>query len=261
MKRCGISFKDMSRLSAYIDGYLFEEERDKFEARLAGSKELQLALIRQKRLKAVLRALPVKPAPRNFTLSPEMVVQRRTKSNLMLTFRFASAAAALLLVAVFAGELLLGSLFTAPQASLMVSEAALSGDADVAADEPMIIFWNSPDEGKGGGEEAMGIDGAPAETMIEAAQQEGGRVPESEERAAPAEEEPLIAESPEAETLILGLRPDEGGEVISQSGSQDVSSKAIDLPPIRWIEIGLGVLALGLGITAIVLRSKQRKTR
>ncbi len=257
MKRCGISFKDMSRLSAYIDGYLSEKERDKFEARLAGSKELQLALIRQKRLKAALRALPVKPAPRNFTLSPEMVAQRKAKPNLMPVFRFASAAAALLLVAVFAGELLLGSLFPAPKASPVVSEANFSGDAAVAADEPMIIFWNNPAEGKAGGEEAMGVSDGQAETMIEAVQQESDRVPESEERATPAEEEPLIAESPEAETLILGLRPDEGGEVISQSGSQDVSSKAIDLPPIRWIEIGLGMLAVSAGIIALVLWRKR----
>jgi len=261
MKRCGISFKDMSRLSAYIDGYLFEEERDKFEAHLAGSKELQLALIRQKRLKAALRALPVKPAPRNFSLSPEMVVQRKTKPNLMPVFRFASAAAALLLVAVFAGELLLGSLFSAPKASPMVSEANFSGDAAVAADEPMIIFWNNPAEGKAGGEEAMGVSDGQAETMIEAAPEGVGPAPASGERTIPEEEELPSAVSPEAESLILGLRPDEGGEVISQSGSQDVSSKVIDLPPIRWIEIGLGVLALGLGITAIVLRSKQRKTR
>ncbi|MFH1446518.1 MAG: hypothetical protein ABIG43_03795 [Chloroflexota bacterium] len=280
MNRCGISFKDMSRLSAYIDGCLSDKERDKFEVRLAGSKELQHALIKQKRLKAALRALPVKPAPRNFTLNPEMVAQRKSQPKLMLTFRFASAAAALLLIAVFAGELLLGSLFPSPQASMMASEAALSDEAAVVADEPMIIFWNSTAEGKGGGEEAIGIGGGLAETMIEAAPEEIGRVPESEESAIPPVEEPLIAViqeeaslesdtapgliSPEAdpEILILGLRPEEGGDVISQSGSgQDVSSKMINLSPIRWIEIGLGVLALGLGITAIVLRSKQRKIR
>ena len=147
----------------------------------------------------------------------------------------------------------------------MVSEATLSGDADIAADEPMIIFWNSPADDKSGSE---------------AAPEEVGGVPESEERAIPVEEEPLIAVSSEGETsldgdtapgikspesdpeiLILGLRPQEGGEVISQSGSQDLSSKMIDLPLIRWIEIGLGVLALGLGITAIILRSKQGKIR
>lgn len=260
MKRCGISFKDMSRLSAYIDGYLSEKERYRFEARLAGSKELQLALIKQKRLKAALRALPVKPAPRDFTLSPEMVAQRKAQLNLMLPFRFAATAASLLLIAVFAGELLLGSLFPAPQASLMVSEAVLSDEAAVVADEPMIIFWNNPAEGKAGGEEAMGVSDGQAETIIEAAPQEVGRVPESEENATPTAEEPLGAVSPEAEILILGLRPQEGGEVISQSGSQDLSSKMIDLPLIRWVEIGLGVLVLGLGITAIILRSKQRKT-
>lgn len=86
-------------------------------------------------------------------------------------------------------------------------------------------------------------------------------VENSEEEVSPDQVEatPVETSDIDQEALILGLNTEEGGQVISQSvdsGAQ-VETQRLALTPIQWVEIGLGALALGLGITALVLRRKR----
>lgn len=62
-------------LSAYIDDALTAEERRDLEARLRAEPALQRELDTLRQTVALMRALPERKAPRDFTLTPEMVAQ------------------------------------------------------------------------------------------------------------------------------------------------------------------------------------------
>ena len=260
MRKRGISTRDMNRLSAYLDDALSDKERARFDMHLAQSKEMQLALANQKRLKAALRALPVKKAPRDFMLTEEMVRLRKPRTSLFPAFRLASAVAAVLLIAVFAGEFLLRGMFSGNTLTAAPKEMAVASESDSIEGEPMIIFWGSNEAlGMGGGAEG-GMGGAsiaPETSML---------VPPVEEPAI-REQEPettqddlvMKAAGEALEPTILGLRLEEGGQVISSSSDETMKEPSrFALPLIRWLEIGLGALALGLGITTFILYSKKR---
>ena len=262
MRKRGISTRDMNRLSAYLDDALSDKERTRFDMHLAQSKEMQLALANHKRLKAALRALPVKKAPRDFMLTEEMVRLRKPRASLFPAFRLASAVVAFLLIAVFAGEYLLkGGLFGGTPES-QPKEMPVAMESDSAGGAPEIIFWGSNEalKGMGGGGVEGGVGGA-------------STAPETSMLVPPVEEPAITDLQPEItqdtltmeaagealEPAILGLRLEEGGQVISSSSDEMVKeSSRFALPFIRWLEIGLGALALGLGITSYILYSKKR---
>ena len=59
-----ITHRDWEALSAYLDGQLNRKERDRLEARLKASAELQDALEQLRRTRSLLRSLPPMRAPR-----------------------------------------------------------------------------------------------------------------------------------------------------------------------------------------------------
>lgn len=97
------NLNDTELLSAYIDGQLTAEERSALESRLQNDAELrqQLALLRA--TVDLIRELPQLTAPRDFTLTPQMV--RTTGSRRVYTFSLLSAAAAIVLLFVGFGLL------------------------------------------------------------------------------------------------------------------------------------------------------------
>ena len=137
MNKLGISNKDWINLSAYIDGALSEQERACLDERLGESKDLQQELANLQRLKAAVRALPAKKAPRDFMLNPAMVKVRKQQTKLFASLRLASVAATILFLVAFAGEALLkGQIFQNLQTAAPAMEAALSMDEEVAAHLP-----------------------------------------------------------------------------------------------------------------------------
>ncbi len=118
----------------------------------------------------MLRGLPKRRVPRNFTLTPDMVraPRRRIFSFLVPTLRFSSSAAALMLALTFALEFMGGGPLMAkmaqdaapaPAMEMMMEEAPAE-----AAEEPMILLWDEqPEPGLGGGiaPEADGLGGGP----------------------------------------------------------------------------------------------------
>ena len=141
-------------------------------------------------------------------------------------------------------------------------EMAVAMKSDSAKGAPEIIFWGSNEalKGMGGGGAEGGMGGAsigPETSML---------VPPVEEPAI-TDLQPEItqdtltmkAAGEALEPAILGLRLEEGGQVISSSSDEMVKELSrFALPLIRWLEIGLGGLALGLGITTYILYSKKR---
>lgn len=91
------SFRDVEQLSALLDGQMHPQEAERWRARLDSDPELA-ALYRQlAQSRALLRKLPARRAPRNFTLTPQMAGVRAPTPRAVPFFRFAAAFASLLL--------------------------------------------------------------------------------------------------------------------------------------------------------------------
>ena len=260
----GISTKELMQVSAYIDSALSPKEQRNFEAHLASSAALQRELLEYKRLKAALRSLPHKKAPRNFTLSPDKVKVRKAMPRLAPAFSFASAGVAILLMLAFGSEYLLGRNAQmvskeAPALQTAMLESAPAADAT----GPEIIFWNSVPLGTGGGgaEGKGGIGGA--EPMLGAAEDVPMivSVPEEDRSISVGPSSTMVEGVEERETLILGLQTSEYADMVNrQSGWFYLAMKTVATwPVIRWVEVGLGALLLGFGITAIVFWTKKRR--
>lgn len=169
--------RDVEMLSAYLDQELNERERQKLETRLKTQPELQAGLDELRHTRLMLRSLPRRKAPRNFTLGPEIVAARRRIPVLFPVFRLSSAIAGLLLVLAFVGQALFShSALTAspaPQsAAVLPSSRELSGQAksnQPAQSPPLIISWSTPTPSGqfafgmgGGGPESSGANLPPA---------------------------------------------------------------------------------------------------
>ena len=74
MKEQRKKMRDDELLSAYIDGALTPREQARLEARLAVEPALRERLDALQETVMLLRQLPQVPAPRNFILSPAMVL-------------------------------------------------------------------------------------------------------------------------------------------------------------------------------------------
>lgn len=136
--RAQINDRDFEQLSAYMDGQLAPAEQHRLEERLRARPDLQEALEDLRRTRALLRSAPRRRAPRNFTLTPEMVGEqavRRRKggffNNLFPTLSFASAMAALLLVATLVFQMVPG--LTPPTATVAEAPAG-AADARMTKD-------------------------------------------------------------------------------------------------------------------------------
>jgi anti-sigma factor RsiW len=96
------SFRDVQQLSAYLDGQLKPSEIVRLEARLQSDPELASVLNNLRQARDILRQLPQRRAPRNFTLTPKMVGQKPPLPRTYPVFRFATVLATLLLFFTFA---------------------------------------------------------------------------------------------------------------------------------------------------------------
>jgi hypothetical protein len=104
-----LSSRDWEYLSAYLDRQLNPKETALLEARLSADPVLSAALGELQRTRNALRSLPRLRAPRNFTLTPQMIGQRsplrsRPAGQLAPVFGFASALATFLLILVVVGD-------------------------------------------------------------------------------------------------------------------------------------------------------------
>jgi predicted anti-sigma-YlaC factor YlaD len=151
-----VNERDLESLSAYLDGQLDAAERTRLESKLQQEPELQRMLADLRRTRTILRSQPRPRAPRNFTLTREMVGQyRRRSENVSWYQRFSltSALASLALVLVLLGDFLgLGARVAAPLlASAPVGYPAPSlgtavGDSALSALEAAPATTESPVE-------------------------------------------------------------------------------------------------------------------
>ena len=101
--------RDLELLSSYLDGQLKSSDSARLEVRLSSDPNLRAVLNDLRAARGLLRRLPIRKAPRNFTLTPKMVGKNPPLPRAYPAFRFATAIATLLLF------LTVGLNFLAPQ--------------------------------------------------------------------------------------------------------------------------------------------------
>ena len=89
--------RDLELLSSYLDGQLKPSESARLEARLSTDPSLRAVLDDLRSTRNLLRKLPMRKAPRNFTLTPKMVGKNPPLPRSYPVFRFMTALASLLL--------------------------------------------------------------------------------------------------------------------------------------------------------------------
>jgi anti-sigma factor RsiW len=93
--------RDLEMLSAYLDGQLTPSDSARLEARLTSDRELVSTLDDLRAARTLLRKLPKRRAPRNFTLTRKMVGLNPPLPRAYPAFRFATTLATLLFFITF----------------------------------------------------------------------------------------------------------------------------------------------------------------
>ncbi len=89
--------RDLELLSSYLDGQLKPSDSARLEKRLASDPALRAVLDDLRSARGLLRQLPMRKAPRNFTLTPKMVGKNPPLPRSYPAFRFVTALASLML--------------------------------------------------------------------------------------------------------------------------------------------------------------------
>src|ERR1700690_2287181 len=97
-----MNFRDVELLSAYLDGRLGPSDSKQLESRLASDQNLQAVMDDLRTARGLLRHLPQRRVPHNFTLTPKMAGLKAPEPRVYPAFRFATVLAALLFIITFA---------------------------------------------------------------------------------------------------------------------------------------------------------------
>jgi hypothetical protein len=119
--------RDLELLSAYLDGQLNPSDSARLEVRLAADESLHSVLSDLRSTRGLLRQLPFRRAPRNFTLTPQMARLKPPAPRTVPVFRFATALAAFLFVISIAINGLVS--FSAPNLASAPLPAAMGAGA------------------------------------------------------------------------------------------------------------------------------------
>lgn len=209
-------FRDIEQLSAYLDGQLSPSDSARLESRIFADPELDSVLSDLRLARGILRKLPARKAPRNFTLTRKMVGLKPPLPRTFSFFRFSTAFATFLLMLTFAANSIL------PRMSF-------------GAGAPMVA------------QEAYSISGCdePCSPSAMAAATEAPVVPSMELAAAPtetSEDTARVAETPAAK---------EAGNLSAAQDQLQVQSEAII--PSSW-QIGLLIIGLLSAVLMFALR-------
>jgi hypothetical protein len=252
------SFRDAEKLSAYLDGQLKPSEAARLESRLQTDPQLASILQDLRQTRSLLRRLPQRRAPRNFTLTPKMVGQKPPLPRTYPVFRFATVLATLLLFFTFATNFMAPRLVrtAAPYPYGIGGGGGGGGDAEpeMQMEAPL-----APDQSPQPTEEsAMGALAASEEPAT----------PEEIPQPAPTEMPSVANDSTRAEPTAeafekSGVQPIPTDEAFAQQTTPMGTPERRAAPPISPIlQITLAVIALLSGLVALFLRySAIRKWR
>jgi hypothetical protein len=264
-----LSFRDVEQLSAYLDGQLTPTEVASLESRLASNPELAAALEELRQARSVLRQLPQRSVPRNFTLTPKLVGLKPPLPRTYPIFRLASVVATLLLFLSFAAN------FMAPRLAAQVVSVPYGiggGGGEPELQEPSMALEAPPEP-----VEPAAPPGPAAnepEVDEEPAAPEFAAQPAESTPTAPVEGESLRAQPTALPTQTpQEQREDKAGTpeqpAVGEESGQLNAATAVPEPshrpvPVSW-QIGLATFVLMDVFILLVLRrnaaAKWRKTK
>ncbi|HEY9151358.1 MAG TPA: hypothetical protein VIN60_00615 [Anaerolineales bacterium] len=222
--------RDLELLSAYLDGQLNPSDSARLKSRLASDESLRAVLDNLRATRNLLRQLPSRRAPRNFTLTPQMAGIKPPTPRAVLVFRFASAFATFLFIITFVLNGLLSFSVAAP------APAAFNAAAPMSAQEAAPLAGIAPTETS-----APRLMAAPLATTETPMPLGGGLSKTATETS-----------TPEFALRSIPLQP---------RNSQPVNSQTEPSVPFA-LEILFGILAIGFGVTAWILpRTNERNLR
>lgn len=229
--------RDLELLSAYLDGELKSSDSMRLESRLKTDHELASVLIDLRSARTLLRKLPSRKAPHNFTLTRKMVGQNPPLPRTYPVFRLATVVATLLLFFSF------GVNFVGRQ---MASQAPFGmGGGGGGADTELYSAQEAP------AQEPAAAAPAPEEPSVALVPQ-GTALPPSEEDSARIMETPAAKDNGVENAPGLDQPPAEM-EPLPQPQSR------APLVPSVW-QVGLLVLAvLGTLLMGLVKQSSARR--
>jgi len=210
-----ITDRDWVQLSTYLDGELSGKELEQLRKRLKSDPQFQAALEELNVTKQILKAIPSIPAPRRFTLTPEMVGQKEKKTT-NRGYRLAAALMSFLLIGVlildFGGIFFTGAMSAVPsQKSFEVQLESMPESAADAVEEPALM-------------DAAAEPEAVAGEALEVAEHEEEFTAEE----APAEEAPAVAVEAVEESLTEGITGDEQEEKTLDADDTTGANRAQD---------------------------------
>lgn len=288
-----ISPRDWEALSAYLDGQLAPKERQLLEARMQSRADLRAAQEELRRTREVLRARLSVRAPRNFTLTPEMVGLRPRKRPTVVLFpalRLTSALSSLLFILVVLGDLLVGGRLASPplmaveQEREAISEAAPRESAfEPSAPPTLAVEAPAAEEVQATPQPVAKAVEAPTPTIgLELAQpivietdtfemypREGGMGGGADETQLDQEALSQMSPMPTATplptaTLTPTFTPEPSPspvEIVEEIAPTPVRTRFARLPErtdLRWIEITLAILGVSTGLLALILHRTGR---
>jgi anti-sigma factor RsiW len=233
-------FRDIEQLSSYLDGQLSSSDSARLKSRIASDPELASALNDIRAARNTLRKMPSRKAPRNFTLTRQMVGLKPPLPRLYSFFRFSTALATILLMITFAANVL-----------MRPSHLAFSGAAPVGA--PVIQGAYGLGGGGSAATEAPGAAAvapeAPAVTEVPMA----AAAPSLENAITPTQESLPTAS---ADTAAIQPPMAKAAETVPapQKDQPQVTPDREALVPIAW---QVGLLSVGLVSLLIMLALRQ----
>jgi hypothetical protein len=275
--------RDLELLSSYLDDQLSPSEQELVEKRLESDSIYDEAFEKLRRTCLILRSLPQRSAPRNFTLSSEVNKKKVNIPSFFQIFRFSSAVAVLGLVILLVFDFLPSYKQSVLIQKLEVAQVPAAATPAAKANElPMIIIWGTSQPevlGKGGGggggnaqtgtitsyaipQPATELSTLPSEKVIPPDQTLSPQVEST--LVAPPEDTLAAPQIKESESAISGTGPilgippsNERGSVLSTLSVQPPTASTEKMDALRISELVVGVLALLTGIIAFLLHKKQ----
>lgn len=265
-----LSPRDYELLSAYLDNACSPRENDLVEKRLKQDKEFSQVFLEFKHARRLMRSLPLRRVPRNFTLSASQVPARPQRFFLVPTLNYVAMGATLMLAIVFAGTSLFPAIFGNSLSARPMAEMAVS---ESAASTPMIVTWGASGgvakSASGGGAAmdnsasastfsatgpAVGVEsgtGAATEAPLLA-----GQAPSTSATEAPMmmAQAPSTTETEASTNPILGIAPeDEQGKLVTTPGTNS-RLNSIHLTGLNILEIVLAAAAVLSALAALLIK-------
>lgn len=139
-----LSIRDWQTLSAYLDDNLSVQEKSHLESKLSSDADLREALESLRRTRILLRYSPRLKAPRNFTLTSQMVgIKKKDRSSIFFPIlKFSTVIASIFFVFTLLGDFIFSEtpqIASVQQREMMTTEEFVEKEAAPAAQQDIFM--------------------------------------------------------------------------------------------------------------------------